>query len=123
MPRPGSLASQDDCLIKHGRGRHEDNKHTRRIRSATTCLLDGDEPVGGTGVWWDGAVSSMDELTVLVDRLRRDRRRDPRAGRQEYSQTARELAGRCERLLAPGEAAGGGAGVRGGAGRMEKERT
>jgi hypothetical protein len=106
MPRPGSLASQDDCLIKHGRGRHEDNKHTRRIRSATTCLLDGDEPVGGTGVWWDGAVSSMDELTVLVDRLRRDRRRDPRAGRQEYSQTARELAGRCERLLAAGDAAG-----------------
>jgi hypothetical protein len=44
----------------------------------------------------------MGELTVLVDRLRRDRRRDPRARRREYSQAARELAVRCERLLATG---------------------
>jgi hypothetical protein len=49
-------------------------------------------------------VTSTGELAALVDRLRRDRRRDPRAGRREYSQAARELAGCCERLLAAGRA-------------------
>ncbi|MGW5360720.1 hypothetical protein [Actinopolymorpha pittospori] len=47
---------------------------------------------------------SSDELTVLVDRLRRDRRRDPYRGRQEYARTARDLAQACEQLLASGEA-------------------
>lgn len=42
---------------------------------------------------------SGDELAVLVDRLRWDRRRDPYRGRREYSQTARALAEACERLI------------------------
>ncbi len=46
----------------------------------------------------------MGEPAVLVDRLRRDRRRDPCAGRREYSQAARELAGCCEQLLTAGRA-------------------
>lgn len=50
-------------------------------------------------------MEEISELTVLVDRLRRDRRRDPRSGRRDYSLTAGELADRCERLLAAGEAA------------------
>lgn len=62
----------------------------------------------------------MGELTVLVDRLRRDRRRDPRAGRREYSQAARELADRCERLLAAGDAAGVAPVLRRAVGRMTK---
>ncbi len=45
------------------------------------------------------------ELAVLVDRLRRDRRRDPYSGRDAYSRTAREVADRCERLIDVGEAA------------------
>lgn len=45
-----------------------------------------------------------DELTVLVDRLRWDRRRDPCRGRREYSQTARQVAGECDRLVAEGRA-------------------
>ncbi|GAA3780298.1 hypothetical protein GCM10022225_80730 [Plantactinospora mayteni] len=45
------------------------------------------------------------ELTVLVDRLRRDRRRDPYAGRDAYSRAAREVADRCQRLIDAGEAA------------------
>ncbi len=49
-------------------------------------------------------MTSTGEPAALVDRLRRDRRRDPRAGRREYSQAARELAGCCERLLAAGRA-------------------
>ncbi|GAA0462533.1 hypothetical protein Aca07nite_25490 [Actinoplanes capillaceus] len=46
-----------------------------------------------------------DELTVLVDRLRRDRRIHPHRGRREYAQAARELADACDRLMAGGEAA------------------
>ena len=62
-------------------------------------LPGGDEPVGGRpGFWWDGAVSSTGELTVLADRLRRDRRRDPRAGRREYSR-GRCCVGRSWRLV------------------------
>ncbi|ABW14724.1 conserved hypothetical protein [Parafrankia sp. EAN1pec] len=49
-------------------------------------------------------MTRSDDLTVLVGALRRDRRRDPRAGRREYSQAALELADRCERLLAAGSA-------------------
>jgi hypothetical protein len=45
-----------------------------------------------------------DELTVLVDRLRWDRRRDPYRGRREYSQTARELSEACDQLIASGQA-------------------
>ena len=44
-------------------------------------------------------------MTVLVDRLRRDRRRDPYAGRDAYSRTTREVADRCMRLIDVGEAA------------------
>ncbi|MEU5949768.1 hypothetical protein ABZ793_30035 [Micromonospora sp. NPDC047465] len=44
------------------------------------------------------------ELTVLVDRLRWDRRRDPYRGRREYSQTARQVAEECDRLVAEGRA-------------------
>lgn len=61
-------------------------------------------PPRGCPVWWDERVGGGDELTVLVNALRRDRRRDPRAGRREYSQAALELADRCERLLADGGA-------------------
>ncbi|MEU5942921.1 DUF6880 family protein [Micromonospora sp. NPDC047548] len=46
-----------------------------------------------------------DELTGLVDRLRRDRRRDPYTGQRAYSQAAREVADRCSRLIDAGEAA------------------
>src|SRR5690606_6196048 len=42
--------------------------------------------------------------TVLVDRLRWDRRRDPCRGRREYSQTARQVAEECDRLVAEGRA-------------------
>lgn len=45
-----------------------------------------------------------DDLTVLVDRLRWDRRRDPYRGRREYSQTARQVAEECARLVADGRA-------------------
>jgi hypothetical protein len=45
-----------------------------------------------------------DELMVLVDRLRWDRRRDPYRGRREYSQTARHVAEECARLVAVGRA-------------------
>ncbi|RZT77828.1 hypothetical protein EV382_0993 [Micromonospora violae] len=45
-----------------------------------------------------------DELTVLVDRLRWDRRRDPYRGRREYSQTARQVAEECDRLVGEGRA-------------------
>ncbi|MFG1918261.1 hypothetical protein [Micromonospora sp. NPDC048898] len=44
------------------------------------------------------------ELTVLVDRLRRNRRRDPHAGGHAYSQVAGEIADRCARLIDAGEA-------------------
>jgi hypothetical protein len=47
---------------------------------------------------------TRDELTVLVDRLRWDRRRDPYRGRREYSQTARQLAEVCDQLIASGQA-------------------
>lgn len=47
---------------------------------------------------------SGDELTVLVDQLRRDRRRDPYRGRREYARAARDLAEACEQLLGSGEA-------------------
>jgi hypothetical protein len=40
----------------------------------------------------------------LVDRLRRDRRQHPHAGRREYSQAARALADVCERLIDAGQA-------------------
>jgi tetratricopeptide (TPR) repeat protein len=50
-------------------------------------------------------VADENELTVLVDRLRWDRRRDPYAGRHAYSQTAREVADRCMMLIGAGEAA------------------
>ena len=50
-------------------------------------------------------VQDDNELTVLVDRLRRDRRRDPYSGRDAYSRTAREVANRCEQLIDIGEAA------------------
>ncbi|EFC83286.1 lipopolysaccharide assembly protein LapB [Parafrankia sp. EUN1f] len=49
-------------------------------------------------------MSGSDDLTTLVNALRRDRRRDPRAGRREYSEAALELADCCERLLADGGA-------------------
>ncbi|MFI2664183.1 DUF6880 family protein [Micromonospora carbonacea] len=49
-------------------------------------------------------VQGDSELTVLVDRLRRDRRRDPYSGRDAYSRTAREVADRCEELIEAGEA-------------------
>ena len=42
--------------------------------------------------------ASDDELAVLVDRLRWDRRRTPYGGRREYSQTVRNLAEACEQL-------------------------
>jgi hypothetical protein len=42
-------------------------------------------------------------VAVLVDRLRWDRRRRPRWGRREYSQTVRALAEACERLIASGQ--------------------
>ncbi|PMR62623.1 hypothetical protein C1A38_02385 [Verrucosispora sp. ts21] len=45
-----------------------------------------------------------DELTVLVDRLRWDRRRDPYRGRREYSKIARQVAEECDRLVADGRA-------------------
>jgi hypothetical protein len=44
------------------------------------------------------------DLTALADRLRRDRRRDPYAGRADYVCTARELNRHCAELLAGGEA-------------------
>jgi hypothetical protein len=50
-------------------------------------------------------VKDENELTVLVDRLRRDRRRDPYAGRHTYSRAAREVADRCASLIDAGEAA------------------
>jgi hypothetical protein len=65
-------------------------------------------------------VSSTGELTLLADRLRRDRRRDPRAGRREYSRAARELAGRCDRLLAAGDAQGAAPVLRRAVDRMTK---
>ena len=46
-----------------------------------------------------------DELTALLDGLRRDRRRHPYAGRREYSDTARRLADRCATLVEAGDAA------------------
>ncbi|MEV4690518.1 DUF6880 family protein [Micromonospora echinospora] len=49
-------------------------------------------------------VQGDSELTVLVDRLRRDRRRDPYSGRDAYSRTAGEVADRCEKLIGVGEA-------------------
>jgi tetratricopeptide (TPR) repeat protein len=45
-----------------------------------------------------------DELSTLVDRLRRDRRRHPYRGRREYSQTAREVADLAEQLVTAGAA-------------------
>ncbi|MET8312270.1 DUF6880 family protein [Micromonospora sp. NPDC005173] len=45
-----------------------------------------------------------DELTVLVDRLRWDRRQDPYRGRREFSQTARQVADECDRLVAEARA-------------------
>ncbi|WP_319459345.1 DUF6880 family protein [Micromonospora sp. RTP1Z1] len=45
-----------------------------------------------------------DELTVVVDRLRWDRRRDPYRGRREYSQAARQVAEECDRLVGEGRA-------------------
>jgi uncharacterized Zn finger protein len=47
---------------------------------------------------------SDDDVAVLVDRLRWDRRRDPYRGRREYSQNVRALAEACERLIASGRA-------------------
>jgi hypothetical protein len=46
---------------------------------------------------------SDDDVAVLVDRLRWDRRRHPYRGRREYSQTVRALAEACERLIASGQ--------------------
>ena len=46
---------------------------------------------------------SDDDVAVLVDRLRWDRRRNPYRGRREYSQTVRTLAEACERLIASGQ--------------------
>jgi hypothetical protein len=46
---------------------------------------------------------SDDDVAVLVDRVRWDRRRDPHRGRREYSQTVRTLAEACERLIASGQ--------------------
>ncbi len=46
---------------------------------------------------------SDDDVAVLVDRLRWDRRRDPYRGRRAYSQTVRALAEACERLIASGQ--------------------
>ncbi|WP_238016688.1 hypothetical protein KZZ52_00870 [Dactylosporangium sp. AC04546] len=48
---------------------------------------------------------TSDDLTGLVDQLRRDRRTDPYRGRREYSQAARDLADRCTALIAAGDAA------------------
>jgi hypothetical protein len=47
---------------------------------------------------------SDDDVAVLVDRLRWDRRRHPYRGRREYSRTVRTLAEACERLIASGRA-------------------
>jgi len=55
--------------------------------------------------WCDAPVRAANELTVLVDRLRRDRRRDPYAGRDAYSRAAREVADRCAAMVAAGDAA------------------
>lgn len=49
-------------------------------------------------------VADENELTVLVDRLRWDRRRDPYAGGHAYSRTAREVADRCAALIDAGDA-------------------
>ena len=50
-------------------------------------------------------MTSGDELTGLVDRLQWDRRRNPYAGRRNYSQAAgRRLADRCARLIEAGQA-------------------
>jgi hypothetical protein len=49
-------------------------------------------------------MTSGDELTGLVDRLRWDRRRNPYAGRRDYSQAAGRLADRCARLIEAGQA-------------------
>jgi hypothetical protein len=46
---------------------------------------------------------SDDDVAVLVDRLRWDRRRHPYRGRREYSHTVRALAEACERLIASGQ--------------------
>lgn len=51
-----------------------------------------------------GQVSPGDELTVLADRLRWDRRRNPTAGRRQYHRDAADLTDRCTRLLADGQA-------------------
>ncbi|WP_241835450.1 DUF6880 family protein [Pseudofrankia asymbiotica] len=45
-----------------------------------------------------------EDLTVVVDRLRWDRRRSPYVGRREYSRDARELLDRCARLIDAGQA-------------------
>jgi uncharacterized protein DUF6880/Ku-like protein len=46
-----------------------------------------------------------DDLTALVDRLRRDQRRNPYQGRREYAEVARSLSEACEELIAFGGAA------------------
>ena len=66
------------------------------------------QPWGRSSWFWCDVpvrVAAENELTVLVDRLRWDRRRDPYAGGRVYSRTAREVADRCSRLIDAGEAA------------------
>lgn len=67
---------------------------------------------------WDGSVTTVEDVTALVDRLRRDRRRDPHARRREYSQAARDLAAGCADLIAAGEAAAAGPVLRTAVNRM-----
>ncbi|MFG1849857.1 hypothetical protein [Micromonospora carbonacea] len=55
-----------------------------------------------SGVMYRWGLQGDSELTMLVDRLRRDRRRDPYSGRDAYSRTAREVADRCEELIEAG---------------------
>jgi len=50
-------------------------------------------------------MADEDDVAVLVDRLRRDRRQHPHGGRREYSQTARAVAEACDRLIHSGHAA------------------
>ncbi|MFY1702980.1 tetratricopeptide repeat protein [Micromonospora sp. WMMA1923] len=50
-------------------------------------------------------LDDRDELTVLVDRLRWDRRRDPYSGGRAYSRAAQDLAGHCEQLIHVGQSA------------------
>jgi hypothetical protein len=83
---------------------------SRRTWNVDDCgnrALAGLRPEVPSAFWCDVPVTAADanELTVLVDQLRRDRRRDPYTGRDAYSRAAQEVADHCARLVAAGEAA------------------